>query len=907
MLDLCPNCTAPLRSGARFCRRCGHSVQGEGDEPRLVIEEPGKSRRTVALVKWPVMIGRKSPDGIEIPSRIVSQEHARLELRGGEFWITDLDSTNGTLLNGHRIKSEKLHDGDIIRIGDPRGNSVGITFHSSRPSEVVGAVRTETINLGKLKIEETPIMLLGREPACHIRLDHPSVSRRHAQLEKTAQGHQIRDLNSRHGTFVNGQPIRGVQVLENGDVLHIGPFKLVYDHELLSQFSIVGHYRLDAHHLRREVSVVNPLSFKRLWFWLTDQSTQKVILSDITLSIHPKEFVALVGGSGAGKSTLLKALSGFVPAEGQMFVNREDLYENFAAYRSILGYVPQDDIIHRQLKARSALTYAAQLRLPDMSSQEIEKRVSEVLEQVEMTEHADKVVNRLSGGQRKRVSIAVELLAEPGLFFLDEPTSGLDPGLEKKMMYTLRQQADAGRTIVLVTHATANIDQCTQVAFLADGCLMYFGPPQDALTFFEVTDFADIYTRLSQDIAEINDPEQALPHPLGPYYQQALANGETPRASELWAAYFKASPAYQEHVESRLENVQSGTHASNASSKPSRPRVSLFQQFWVLTRRYFHLIRRDSISLLILLLVMPLIGFLLLPITDNYDLVGEQTPAIQQEIQGKIDQEQANDDSEALEISDDTVQASYLVVGSTQRLLFMLALAVTLLGLFAASNEIIKEAPIYNRERMVNLEILPYLLSKITVLGSFALLQCLMLLLVLGLDLRYPSEGILGIPGVVELYITLFLASLASITLGLWISSIVRSSSSVIYLVLLALFLQILFAGAIFELPNSVQAISYLTPTRWTLEALGSTVDMHTLRKKGAICVEFEQAQVRRLISKTSPPCENGQLKMLPEYEFSVNYNHTPSHLLTRWGVLALFAVAFSAFTFIIQERKDII
>ena len=195
-----------------------------------------------------------------------------------------------------------------------------------------------------------------------------------------------------------------------------------------------------------------------------------------------------------------------------MFVNGDDYYRNFDAYRTVLGYVPQDDIIHRTLPVDRALGYAAQLRLPaDTAPAEITKRIAQVLEDVEMAPHRDTLVDNLSGGQRKRVSIGAELLADPSLFFLDEPTSGLDPGLEKKMMYTLRRLADSGRTIVLVTHATANISQCDHVAFMSDGRLVYFGPPAEALAFFNVSsgDFADIYTKLD-GAASPQDPDHWL-------------------------------------------------------------------------------------------------------------------------------------------------------------------------------------------------------------------------------------------------------------------------------------------------------------------------------------------------------------------------------------------------------------
>jgi len=248
----------------------------------------------------------------------------------------------------------------------------------------------------------------------------------------------------------------------------------------------------------------------------------------------------------------MKALNGYEPAtKGQLLIDGEDLYSRLDMYRTEMGYVPQDDIIHRELPVRLALWYAAKLRLPDASSHEIKEAIDDALKAVEMTEHQNKRVKDLSGGQRKRVSIASELLAQPTLFFLDEPTSGLDPGLEKKMMYDLKRLADQGRTIVLVTHATTNIEQCDYVAFMAKGRLAYYGPPKEASTFFETQDFADIYQKLSYEI----DPDRgAQPQPeLESEYQEYVsASNERDSlpskkvsASVLWAERFRKSALYQ--------------------------------------------------------------------------------------------------------------------------------------------------------------------------------------------------------------------------------------------------------------------------------------------------------------------------------------------------------------------------
>jgi len=864
--------------------------------------------RNLPLAAGLTTIGRDLSNTFVIQDAKVSRNHAQIEERGGEYWLSDLGSANGTSVNGRRIppkQPRRLNDNDIIRIGDQQGNSVGITFCAAP-----AARRGGTIHLGQLSLAASGSYSIGRDPASHVPLNHPTVSWRHARVEAAGQGHILRDLGSANGTFVQGKPVRGACPLHPGDVIQIGPFKLVYDGAGINQFTPAGNYELDGIGLRRRVRQTRPLTWeviKENVGWLAHPSgpppilkpSWKLILDDVSICIQPKEFVALVGGSGAGKTTLMNALSGFVPADGRVLVNGDDLYANFAAYRSALGYVPQDDIIHGQLTARSALTYAAQLRLPDAMPQEIAQRVDDALGQVEMTEHAHKLVNRLSGGQRKRVSIAVELLADPGLFFLDEPTSGLDPGLEKKMMYTMRQLADSGRTIVLVTHATANILQCTHVAFMADGKLAYFGPPKEAETFFGIPqgDFSDIYTRLSQPLHPQNNPPP-------PGCQLAPPPAQPPTAAAAWAACYRASPYYQQYVAGRQTGaaLASGGIAP-APAKATRQRASPFQQFGVLVRRYFDLIRRDRMSLFILLAVMPIIGLLLLIMAKPHDLVGKPPPEIQRVIQQEIADKRAGQDPAR---DDERFTASYGVAGSAQKLLFMLALAANLLGMFAAAYEIVKEEPIYRRERMVNLQIPPYLASKLVVLGGFALVQCLLLLWIIRQRVELPGEGAL-LPAAAEMYITLFLSAVAGISLGLLISAVVRSSGAVIYVVLLILFVQIIFAGAIFELPSGARPISYLTATRWTLEALGGTVDMERLKGSEATCIEFEDERTGRMLGRPDAPCEEGQMRQASTYSFNVTYSHDAGHLLGHWAVLAAFSAVLVALTWVVQRRKDLI
>ena len=534
-----------------------------------------------------------------------------------------------------------------------------------------------------------------------------------------------------------------------------------------------------------------------------------------------------------------------------MLLNGDDFYEHYPLYRALLGYVPQDDIIHTDLPVERALRYVAQLRLPsDTSPDEIEQRIRRVLAEVEMAEQREQIVSSLSGGQRKRVSIGAELIAEPGVFFLDEATSGLDPGLEKKLMYTLRRMADAGRTIVLVTHATANIRQCDHVAFLADGRLVLFGPPAAALDFFSAGDFADIYAEIERDPA-------------------------------VWQERFRASIYAQQYVDARLGATPDAPRSTAEIKWPRRPPVSFVRQFTILARRTFELALRDTTRLVVMLAVMPLIGLLLSLLAEPNALVGASEAHIADRLHET---------------------GRYSVAAQAQTLLMMLALAAALLGMFVAAFDLVRERAIYRRERMVNLRLGPYLGSKAIVLIGFALIQCLALIVATGLRIVFPSLGTF-LPAPLEIYLTLALAAAAGTAIGLLISAVVNTAATAIYVVLFVLFTQIMFAGVIFELPGLTRALSYLTITRWTVEALGSTVNLPALNDQGRIELSRPVEGVDPLTGQQATRLVTIQDRL--RVDFNVNYGHTPSYVLERWGVLIGFCVAFGGLSVLAQRRRD--
>ncbi len=805
----------------------------------LTVRLPDGHVRTLALSRDPLTIGRHPTNQLVVDVPTVSAEHAIVEYRAGVYRLVDRGSRNGTFVNGQRSDAIDLKDGDLIRLGEMGSNAVTLTYRAGQ------APQTAALDQFDLAAHDT--LTIGRAAECDLVLDSPLVSRRHARLERSGPTHILIDLGSTNGTYVNSQRIDRAE-LHAGDVIQIGPYRFTYRPEAISQVVSVQRGRLDALHLTRRVD------------------GGRLILNDVSLSIAPREFVAIVGGSGSGKTTLLNALSGFEPAEGRVLLNGDDYYANFGLYRSLIGYVPQDDIIHRELPVGQALRYAALLRLPgDTSEDEINARIERVLAEVDMDAQAEQIVGRLSGGQRKRVSISMELLAEPGVFFLDEATSGLDPGLEKKLMYTLRRLADGGRTVALVTHATANIKQCDHVAFIGDGRLVFFGPPGVALEFFGVSEFADIYEAIEDDAA-------------------------------AWEKRFRESSVYAQYVLPRISNAEVGLRSvpvgmrtakrpagsaaqSAARSASLAPRANPWRQFSILTQRYFELVVRDKVLLTLLLAVMPLVGLLLAIISRPSVLVGESAQRIQELLASS---------------------GSYSVAGEAQIVIMMLALAASLVGMFAAAFELVRERAIYRRERMVNLRLRTYLGSKIVVLVGFAALQVMALLVVVALRAQVPFDGII-LPGPLELYLTLLLTTIVGILLGLFISAIAVNSNSVIYLVLFAVFVQIIFAGVFFELPGATKAISLLTPTRWSVEALGSTIDLPMLNDLG-------QIEVHRTIDTVDPTTgEKVQREVVYSDKlaltFTANYAHQAGHLLSRWLVLIVFAVVLLIATAWAQGR----
>ena len=331
---------------------------------------------------------------------------------------------------------------------------------------------------------------IGRSTDNDIVIQDVLASRHHAFLTQTPLGTEIRDAHSVNGTFVNGVRV-GSAVLTEGDVVTIGNVDLVFTRDTLLR-------RTEAA-TRTGGLEVNSVCFT------VDHGKQ--LLDHISLTARPGTLTAIIGGSGAGKTTLSRLIAGYTsPSSGSVTFEGHNIHTEYASMRSRIGMVPQDDVVHRQLTVHQALGYAAELRLPpDTSEQDREQVVAQVLEELELTKHAETRVDKLSGGQRKRASVALELLTGPSLLILDEPTTGLDPALDRQVMMMLRQLADAGRVVLIVTHSVSYLDVCDQLLLVAPGGkTAYLGPPGGIGAAMGTTNWADIFAKVGADPDEAN-------------------------------------------------------------------------------------------------------------------------------------------------------------------------------------------------------------------------------------------------------------------------------------------------------------------------------------------------------------------------------------------------------------------
>jgi ABC-type multidrug transport system ATPase subunit len=814
-MPICPSCRQEVPARAKFCDSCGATLKHDSgtvqlirkwiiggnpdcdlvvDDPRVsgqhcllleaeggfLLEDLGSTNgtfvndiRITARVKvtradsitlgqsvpmpWPkqekpsfsraIRIGREPDNDISLDYPMISGHHARILVGGGKAIIEDLGSMNGTAIGRpeNKIKRSPLTKDDTVFFGSFR-------------------IPASRLLPGKLTMGQTPQaelefkgqeMTLGRNPECDHMLDYPMVSWRHAKLSHIGGVITVEDLGSTNGTFVNGRRITGPVTVNQGDVISLGSYTLrLTSAGTFEKRDYRGNLTVEA----RNVTVDVP---------------GKRLLEEISLTIYPSELVGLMGPSGAGKTTLMMALNGYTrPSYGSVLFNGVDLYQNYNHFCGHIGYVPQEDIMHRELTVRQALYYTARLRLPsDTSDAEIEARIQTVLAQLGIESVADVIIGSpekkgISGGQRKRVNLAMELLTDPSLLILDEPTSGLASDDALMVMKKLKQLADAGKTILITIHQPGIeifklMDSLVVIGKDKDspqpGRLVYFGPAYpDSINFFDPNGVPGL-------------KPGAEPGP------DRVLDGLRDVGAEECVRRYAASSYKRDYVDARAGQLPPGL-AQDLSSNVRR-QFGL-GQWWTLVRRCFNIKLKDLSGTAILLTQAPIIALLIAMIFGKSE--------------------------------SDWVRAA----NATRLTIFLMSLAALWFGCSNSAREIVSEMAIYRRERLVNLKIPSYVASKFTVLGLLCLLQCAILLGIVkyGCDLQGPWLPMYGV---------LILTALTGVALGLTASSLARTQEFATSLVPIILLPMIILGGALkarHDMPWP--GIAQVMASRWSYESL---------------------------------------------------------------------------------------
>ena len=698
-----------------------------------------------------VTIGRTGYDcSIEIDDQEISRRHAQVSYFNGHVFVKDLNSTAGTTVHGKKIQSDtnvrlSIDEGFELINHQFRIREEGSPDQTSRTGKPIDLQSTLNAK-GQLKI--------GHRPDNDIVILDPTVSREHALIHYQNGQYWLEDLHSLNGTFLNGRKIPSGKKIS-----------IQLEDEIIISLTSLNLIDGVSHHEREEVAIA-ARNISKI-FQSKDPQKPGKGLQPLSVDIKSGDFVALMGPSGCGKSTLLRCLNNDNPPNtGEVWIKGITISkagERTRSYHSIkkkIGYVPQDDIIHRDLTVEQTLRFAARLRLPDDTvSEEIDRKINQVLHDVSLDQSfKDKLVGKLSGGQRKRVCIAVEMLTEPTILFLDEPTSPLDPESIDSFLKSIQKLASKGTTIVMVTHKPDDLNYADKAIFLmSSGHLCFYGKPGELKDQFGANTFAEVYSEVS-----LEDPDA---HP-----EQQRAAIEAANQQKVNDYYIAPGAARTNNSKPIKKEINTNEHSA------------VRQLFWLLTR-YAKIKMTDQKNLL-LLIAQPVIIAILICI-------------IFQELQMGV--------------------------------LFFTSISAIWFGVSNSAKEIVGELPIFRRERMFNVRMHTYILSKWIVLSAIALLQSLLFIPILYLKFHYfPMEGYEDIllHSLGSHIFFMFLIAASATLIGLLLSARARTTEQVMTIVPIVLMPQIMLAGMITKIDNTfIEIMSFCTLGRWGTEVLGRVQD----------------------------------------------------------------------------------
>lgn len=794
---------------------------------------------THVLEPWrPWTIGSSPYADIHIACPALADIHLIVRYSNNQWVVEDRGSRTGTVMNGYPLiagMAVTLVDGAQLILAPDTPEALHLTvLGDHKPAQDAtehepvdskkytgsAAERSWVNRLEKTTVSQAPVspadersgmrlapafrpanpgdsISMGRDAEVDILVDALLVSRHHARITRTEHGDTITDLGSTNGTWVNGHRISTTVELPLGAQVVVGGVVFRYTQAGLCELvRAKGNMSV----------VVRNLSFSvpdRL-----DPTTSRTLVDDLCLEIPDRSLVAVIGPSGAGKSTLLKCLLGEIkPQKGRIEYHGLELSQFNSVLSSNIGVVPQEDVLHRELTAQQVLETTAALRLPqDLSRQQRRMRVAAVLESLGLSEHAQTPVAQLSGGQRKRVSTAMELLTGPRYLFLDEPTSGLDPDTDFEVMDLLRRMAHGevggseGSTVVVITHSTTNLDLADKVLVLAPGgSVAYYGDPAEMMPYFER------HVGLGPHVRDVYKGLKSDPHSV--------------------------AAAFQDHDDQFVHEPKD--LESTADHHKRMPRRTL-SQLRVLLRRQLQLIGTDMPSAIVTTFIAPtLLSLLVLVIPGNHGLTYPPS-------------------------ADNLTQPQIILV--------VILLASVALGLFPACRFFLDEKPIFLREARTGLGVLPYVGSKTLISIGTALIQSAILVGSVLLLVPHESTGLWGVQWV-ELWIAAFLLMATSWLLGFLISALVSRSDVAMNTASLFVVVQLIFSGGLFTLEGSSDAISRAIPTRWAYAAMGQSVDLNEIVRNATVVRRHDEANESTMEAHKDAVAEAQKAKQPPPPE----------------------------------------
>ncbi len=859
--------------------------------PTLTVRYDGSSRNFAPGND--IVVGRDLRADVRIAHPLISRAHLILRFDRGRWLAIDNGSLNGMFVNGRRVPTIEIGDGTAVNIGNPDGPQLtfGVGRHTgtagrtpattaipmsggmrppsaanptiaprqyptgARPPVPSGPVGPpvgnaptmmspaaaprggEGANLATSMLKmlrpgrggEAPpgSIKIGRATDNDIVIPDVLASRHHATLVTGPAGTQILDNRSINGTFVNGRRVDAAQ-LRSGDVVTIGNIDLVFDGSTLTRRAA-----------DMTATKTGGLEVRGLTWTIEGNKT---LLNNISIDGRPGTLTAVIGPSGAGKSTFARQVAGVTqPTSGTVTFEGHDIHAEYASLRSRIGMVPQDDVVHGELTVKQALMYAAELRLPpDTTKEDRERVVMQVLEELEMTNHLDTRVDKLSGGQRKRASVALELLTGPSLLILDEPTSGLDPALDRAVMTMLRQLADAGRVVLVVTHSLTYLDVCDQVLLLAPGGMTaFYGPPSEIGPQLGTTNWADIFSSVAGD-------------PQASHQRYLQRSGPPPPQPPARPPAELGAPA----------------------------KTSLVRQFSTIARRQFRLIISDRGYSAFLLFLPFIMGALSLSVPGGGP--GGKSIGFGVPVPTLLGGESPNEPGQ---------------------ILVMLNVGAIFMGTALTIRALIGERAIFRREQAVGLSTSAYLLAKVAVFTVFAIVQSSIVMTIALIGNGWGGEDgkcqpttsgpgmYLGQNGQptsdvhqaamrcvvehgaflssrnIEMYVDMSMTCIAAAMTGLALSALAKSAEQIMPLLVVAVMSQLVFSGGLIPVTGRVglDQLSWVTPARWGFASSASTIDLTKI---------------------VGPP-------ILPDDRF---WQHTSGTWLTVFGLLVLLCAVYVGF-----------